>query len=203
MVIAPPARLSITSFAAELATSSLRGLGGSSGGTASTGAGAGSGDAVGSASGGCARHFLRLTGGDLFEPRRRHSTRIVVNDALGQRSIEIDPPRIGQDCPTVALSRLPRMQHAFRIRVAPAERCLKLGRHARQGADLVRFGRERVRPSGAQKRSWPVPSRRVRHADLWNLRGAHSRPLSGARPCFARSASRVFDVYARMLRPAS
>jgi hypothetical protein len=39
-------------------------------------------------------------------------------------------------------------------------------------------------------------------ADLWSLRGAHSRSLSGGRPSFARVASRLFDVYALMLRPA-
>jgi hypothetical protein len=44
---------------------------------------------------------------------------------------------------------------------------------------------------------------REQAADLWSLRGAHSRSLSGGRPSFARVASRLFDVYARMLRPAS
>ncbi len=32
---------------------------------------------------------------------------------------------------------------------------------------------------------------------------SHSLRLSGGRPRFDRAASRVFDVYARMLRPAS
>src|SRR5271157_289646 len=113
---------------------------------------------VGSASGGCALTLAAARAASFTLRAAICSSRaFAIARASSSTTPSVsDPSRpilleLGQDCPTIALSRLPRSQHASRICGAPAKRFLKLGRHARQGADLVRFGWERLRPSGAQK----------------------------------------------------